>query len=118
MNTARLVGLTLLMLLFSGCVATRVTPPGFRGYRADVSSKPGQDFGFTNGNIRTIGAGYAKIGDNSYWNAWYLIDKTTGTCWFKVGASMQALDCCKLRKIETAHKYIRFEKLCDGDGTP
>ena len=58
--------------------------------------------------VVTLGAGKAVIteGDEGGWRLWYIIDPSTRTCWFKIGDSVGALDCCQLWRVNRAQRHL------------
>ena len=97
-----------IFLLATGCAPTAVSSPGFDGIIGDVVSKPGEVREYKDNNTVTIGAGWVRIGERSYWNAWYVIDHVIGTSWFLIGEDMNEIDCCKLKNLPEAADYLSF----------
>ena len=112
-SLVRPVILLLLSVLMTCCVPqpTAVSSPGYYGVRWDESSEPGELISKEKNSIVTIGAGLVDIGEESYWHAWYLIDRRTRTCWFKIGASLGEIDCCNLSRLHVARQYMVWLKV-------
>lgn len=60
--------------------------------------------------VVTLGAGTAVVSsdDESGWRLWYIIDPSTQTCWFKIGDSVGALDCCQLWRVDRAQRFLTW----------
>ena len=97
-----------LSMFIWSCSPTPVSSPGFYGFIRDIDSKIGSVNYYRNSYLVSIGAGYVKIGKVSYWHAWYIIDLETRTCWFKVGTTLNNIDCCKLRGVKNAEPHLKF----------
>lgn len=94
--------------LLTACAPSPVSSPGFKGIVGDIDSTPGEVKRFKDSKTVSIGAGWVKVGSNSYWNAWYIVDETTQSCWYKVGAQLEPLDCCKLKNVKNALPHLNF----------
>ncbi len=68
--------------------------------------RSGQGFVQDSEAIVTIGGGQASIGTGAAWRAWYFVDRTSQTCWMEIGGQVE---CCKVRHVKEALRYIKWE---------
>ena len=77
---------------------------------AGCGATPGIVRGSEGNPIVTVTAGTAEVsatGDG--WHMWYVIDTRTQTCWLKLGDAGAAMDCCDLRRVPEAARYITWK---------
>ena len=88
-----LAPLLLASVLVTGCAA---------------SATPGVVHADGGNPLVSIGAGEIELGGGNAQLAWYVIDRASQTCWFRVSGSTAPVDYCQVRRVEAARQHITW----------
>jgi hypothetical protein len=73
------------------------------------SSTPGVVHADGNNSLVSIGAGEIQFTGETWQLAWYVVDRATQTCWFKLNDSVSPIDCCLVRRVKAARQHITWQ---------